>query len=221
MNTFQIRIIEFFSYFQYGRSELVLRKAIIRCFAVLFVLSIVLFFYSEYSSFSENKRQMEQNELTLKEAYQLGLKKAKQWNANATLVDMTSVDDAKKNSNGENGRRSAWNLVFHEPRTNHSLIVGIYKDKIVNFIPISEEVSEDRLIYAQEWKVDSVDLVRKAKEQHQLQPGKDWANGYHFNLVKSEQRLFLAVVGLSKENKFTHIYFDPTTGNFLGSSSSP
>lgn len=158
------------------------------------------------------------SELTLKQAYQLGLHKAHSWNPHAQLVEITSVDDSEKNMKGSKGTRNSWQLLFAVPHSDQASIVSIYKNKISQFKEIEETVQPNDIISPEQIIFDSVDLIQKAQTQYHLQPGQtSWAEGYHFILFKNEEKLFFTVVGRDQNNNFTKVYFDPITGRYLGS----
>jgi hypothetical protein len=157
-----------------------------------------------------------EHELSLKEAYQLGLKKAKEWNPEAELVDMTSVDIEPKGSKGEQGKRSPWNLMFGVPGTKQALILSVSEGKITEVIQVVQTIHADKVIRPREIAQDSTELIEKAKREFQLKPGVHWAEGYHFMLEKSDGIVFFAVVGLNSKDEFTKIYFDAQSGKALG-----
>lgn len=157
-----------------------------------------------------------EHELSLKEAYRLGLKRAKEWNQGAELVDMTSVDIEPKGSKGVHGKRSPWNLLFGVPGTNQALILSVSEGKITEAIQVEQTIHADKVIRPREIVQDSTELIEKAKREFQLKPGVQWAEGYHFMLEKSDGIVFFAVVGLNYKDEFTKIYFDAQSGKVLG-----
>lgn len=72
------------------------------------------------------------------------------------------------------------------------------------------------LWYFKSKKSKTSQVVKNAIQNHFLHPGSIWAKGYHFTLKKSEGRVFLAVVGINKDNQFTKLFYDPETGDYLG-----
>ena len=55
-------------------------------------------------------------EITLKEAIDIGLQRAKEWNVNATLTSVNSVDETKGGSRGETGKRFIWTYDLYSSR---------------------------------------------------------------------------------------------------------
>ena len=51
-------------------------------------------------------------EITLKEAIDIGLQRAKEWNVNAILTSVNSVDETKGGSRGETGKRFNMDFEF-------------------------------------------------------------------------------------------------------------
>jgi hypothetical protein len=146
----------------------------------------------------------------------LGLKRALAWDKKAALIELTSVDIEPRGSLGEGGKRSPWNLIFGVPETNQVLLVSIRDSKITNVITSQQTVTREEAINSQEVIADSTDVIEVARKRFGLKPGKNWAKGYHFLLLKSEGHVFLGVVGLNPEGKFTKIWFDAKTGKYLG-----
>lgn len=56
-------------------------------------------------------------EITLKEAINIGLQRAKEWNENAKLTSVNSVDEKMGGSRGEKGKRFNWFIIFMVPGT--------------------------------------------------------------------------------------------------------
>jgi hypothetical protein len=163
----------------------------------------------------------EDNELTLKEAYTVALVKAKQWDSKAMLSYLGSVDnpDIGNKIDGSDGKRRYWNVLFTAPETNKALILTIHDKEFVNVVSTvggtSGSHKKENLIVPEDIILDSPEALKIAKTTYKLKPGQNWAIGYHFNIYKTNNKAILEVVGLNEKNKFTQIYFDATTGNFL------
>ena len=72
-------------------------------------------------------------EITLKEAVDIGLQRAKEWNENAILTSVNSVDETMGGSRGETGKRFKWFLIFIVPSTDDYALIGISEKKITVF----------------------------------------------------------------------------------------
>ncbi|NOU88582.1 hypothetical protein GC102_22915 [Paenibacillus sp. LMG 31460] len=157
------------------------------------------------------------NEITLKEAYLLGLNKAKGWDPNAALIIMTSVDDKKEGSKGSNGKRRNWNLIFGVPETNKQLIITINDKDIINSKSNEDIIMKKSMIVSlEDIKVDSPEALKQTLEKHPIEPGKDWAEGHHFGLYKIEESGKTAETVTGFDNgKFTKIALDASKGELL------
>lgn len=150
-------------------------------------------------------------EITLKEAINIGLHRAKEWNVKATLTSVNSVDETMGGSRGRTGKRFNWFVNFMVPVTDEHLIIGISEKKITVFKPIRQ--SPDPSISYDEIKLDSPDVLQLAKDKYGLKQGKDWATGYHFTLVIIDGMPILTVVGNDRDNRFTRISFNAQNGD--------
>ncbi|GFZ34021.1 hypothetical protein CSC2_45470 [Clostridium zeae] len=147
------------------------------------------------------------------EAYQLALKDAKAWSKNAQLVIVTSVDDDEKELAGNTGIRRKWNLLFADVSKGETLLLSISDGSITKSSINKEKIIENNLINPDFMKIDSKDVIEKAKKEFQLKPGITWANGYHFSIMNNGNQTFITVTGLSGDNQFTQIFYDIKTGN--------
>ncbi|MFJ5770089.1 WD40/YVTN/BNR-like repeat-containing protein [Psychrobacillus sp. NPDC093180] len=155
-------------------------------------------------------------EITLKEAIHLGLERAKEWNENAYLTFLTSVDEDMGGTRGETGKRYNWNLIFEAPGIEKQLFVFISKGEISgthkgNGPSLGEIKLEDI-------KFDSPDLVKIAKEIYGLQKSVDWATGYHFTFDGEKDKHTVKVLGNDKNGLFTGITFDAKKGEIVAAS---
>ncbi|MEK4485821.1 hypothetical protein MHH81_09495 [Psychrobacillus sp. FSL H8-0484] len=151
-------------------------------------------------------------EITLKEAINIGFQRAKEWNVNATLTKVTSVDETMGGSRGEAGKRFNWTLHFIVPGTDDYVIIGISEKKIWLFRPIKQSLPT---IPYDEIKLDSSDVLRLAKDKYGLKPGKDWATGYHFTLDSIDGIPILTVFGNDRDSRFTRISFHAQNGDVV------
>jgi hypothetical protein len=118
-------------------------------------------------------------------------------------------------SRGETGKRYKWFLNFIVPGTDDYLLLGISKGKITVFEQLKQLGQEQTIAYS-DIKFDSSDLVRIAKDKYGLNPGKDWATGYHFTLRKIENTPTISVLGTDKDKLFTRITFDAKNSKITG-----
>lgn len=165
---------------------------------------------------SSKNESITKSEVSLIEAYNIGLKKAKSWNKNAQLVIITSVDDDEKQIAGDTGRRKKWNLLFANISTEETLQISIEKGAIIKSSVTKEKIIEDTLITPDLMKVDSTYVIENAKNDFKLKPGINWANGYHFSVMNNGKQTFLTVTGITDDNKFTQVFYDIKTGNRIG-----
>ncbi|WJQ79477.1 hypothetical protein [Brevibacillus brevis] len=153
--------------------------------------------------------------ITLKEAYDIGLVKAKEWDSGAFLTHISTVDRKIGNDLGSDGKRRSWNLTFEVPTKKKSLFISIDDNKIEKSIS-RNSTSQFNGITQEEIGIDSPQIASKAIQSFNLRPGENWAIGYHFTMFKQENQLFLTVVGRNEQNKFSKIYFNPKNGEYLG-----
>lgn len=152
-------------------------------------------------------------EVTLKEAINIGFQRAKEWNVNATLTSVNSVDETMGGSRGESGKRFNWFMIFIVPGTEDYVLIGISEKKITVFEPGKQTPSP--IIPFDEIKLDSSDVLQIAKNKYGLKQGKDWATGYHFMLDSIDGKPILTVVGNDYENRFTRISFNAQNGEVV------
>ena len=152
-------------------------------------------------------------ETTLKEAIDIGYQRAKEWNVNATLTKVTSVDDTMGGSRGEAGKRFNWTLFFVVPGTDDFVIIGISEKKIWLFRP--DKQSPTPTINYDEIKMDSSDALQLAKDKYGLKQGEDWATGFNFTLDNIDGIPILTVFGNDRDSRFTRISFNAQNGNVV------
>ncbi|PJO41262.1 hypothetical protein [Lysinibacillus xylanilyticus] len=152
-------------------------------------------------------------EITLKEAINIGLQRAKEWNEKATLISVNSVDENMGGSRGEKGKRFYWFMFFMVPGTEDYVLIGISEKKITLFRPGKQ--SQVPTIPYDEIKFDSSDVIQLAKDKFRLKKGKDWATGYHFTLDSIDGMPILTVFGNDRDNRFTRISFNAKNGDVV------
>lgn len=151
----------------------------------------------------------------MKEAYALGLNYAKNWNADAALVLMASVDNPNTDKDGFDGSRRYWNFEFAVPNTNNYYIITIHDGQMVNTTKTKGPNNIKELIYPEEVKIDSNKAVKMAQKDFGLTPGKGWAGGFHFTLNKIKNILTLTITGRDKSGFLSKISYNAETGELI------
>ncbi len=157
--------------------------------------------------------------LSLQEAYQVGAAAASQWNLSSRLYEMTSTDQGEDPTvpeieRGLNGRRISWNLDFVIPKTERHLRLEIrggqvaFKTEVVG--PIADSFFEPDEVMA----IHVVDQLNTAKRGGLL-PGKGWATGYHFRLLKDESAPVLVIRGLDSGTNAAIAAFNTRTEKLI------
>lgn len=176
---------------------------------------------------------LEENEMTMKEAITKGYEYVKGISKDAKLAIITSADVKNKQTvnSGDSGKRLNWNLSFLDPTST-----DINKDGTTTFYYV--QISDGKILDCETQKspfdknktiisdsnlpIDSSEAVVIAKNQKALEPGKDWALGYHFQMSfisSNEQRTdpVITVVGLSPNGNFANVSIDEKTGQIVRS----
>lgn len=156
-----------------------------------------------------------EKELTLLEAYNLGLEQGKEFDKETTLVFMNSVDD--EIVSGKNGKKGDWQGVFALPTVKHRMLFLIEKGKLKRYRIIDS--SDELTIPQSEIKIDSSQIIKIAVEKFNLQPSPTedpFSHGYHFRLMRDEKHIFLGVDG-KINGQSAEVFFNPKNGEYLGS----
>lgn len=176
-------------------------------------ISYFLLIIFVFANLTDHEGIASDGEVTLKEAIDIGLKRAKEWNVNATLTSVNSVDETMGGSRGETGKRFKWFMIFIVPGTDDYVLIGISEKKITVFRPSKQ--SPGPTIRYDEIKLDSADVLQLAKDKYGLKQGKDWATGYHFTLDRVDGTPILDVVGNDRDNRFARISFNAQNGDVV------
>ncbi|MBT2728420.1 hypothetical protein J7E63_15940 [Bacillus sp. ISL-75] len=189
-----------------------IKKTVFKLIILLIVLTLIS---NDIREVKASSISLEKGELSLKQAINLGIDRAKKWNDKASLINVNSVDETRGGSRGKTGKRYNWFLNYMVPGTEDYLLLGISKGKITVFEQLKQSGQEQTIAYSA-IKFDSSDLVRIAKDKYGLNPGKDWATGYHFTLRMIEDTPTISVLGTDKDKLFTRITFDAKNGKITG-----
>ncbi|WP_338749356.1 hypothetical protein [Bacillus sp. FJAT-52991] len=152
--------------------------------------------------------------ITLLEAYKLGLQQAKEYDINPELLFLNSVEDGR--ADGEDGKRRRWVGVYSLPSRDRHMVIVIEKGHLKNYTITSS--SDEYTIKDSEIKTDSSQIVKKAIEKFNLQPGPKndpFSSGYHFRIVRDAKNIFVSVSG-ERNDKIVDIYYQAKTGKYLG-----
>lgn len=176
-------------------------------------ISYLLVVFLVYLNLIGREGMASDGEITLKEAINIGLKRAKEWNVNATLTRVNSVDETMGGSRGKTGKRFNWFMIFIVPGKDDYVLIGISEKKISVFRPSKQ--TPDPTIPYDEIKFDSSDVLQLAKDKYGLKQGKNWATGYHFTLDSIDGKPILTVFGNDRNNRFTRISFNAQNGDVV------
>lgn len=189
-------------------------KTITAYFFILILMGSISCFAKERIVYGNYEVDLPEKELTLIEAYNLGLELGGKFDKKAILLFMNSVDD--ENLSGCNGKKGNWQGVFALPTVKRHMVFVIENGKLKSrrIIGSSDELTIPHL----EIKIDSNQIIKIAVEKYHLQPSpKDdpFSHGYHFRLMRDENHIFLGVDG--KINGLNaELLFNPKTGEYLG-----
>lgn len=164
-----------------------------------------------------------QQELTIKQAIELANPSALKWNKNAQLLQAINIDlDKSGKLIGSNGKRKHWNISFGVPDTNMYFLVTIHDGKIDQTSDVTGDDSspypKKEFIQMNDMKYDSPELLQKALKMGSIFPGKDWAKGYNFMLIKDTERNvpILLVIGWNRDQtKMEAAGFNASTGEYI------
>lgn len=166
----------------------------------------------------------EHQELSIKQAIELAYPSALEWDENAQLLSAINIDleDRFEKSIGSNGKRKYWNISFGVPDTSKYFLVTIYKGKIkdTNDLtnPEDSPYPKKEFIQMKDVKYDSPKLLKKALKMGNVYPGKDWAKGYNFFLIKDTERninLLLVIGWNSDQKEMKAAGFNASTGEYI------
>lgn len=187
----------------------------------ILIFGVILFVNSPSS---ETKAEKNEGELSILEAIKLAYPAALEWDENAQLLDAINIDldDKAEKSIGSNGKRKYWNINFGVPDTHKNFLVTIYKGKIEEKKDLTVEGNspypKKDFISLEDIKYDSPELLKKALKIGNINPGKDWAKGYNFMLIKEPETNIplLIVIGWNKElDSMVAVHFDATNGKHV------
>ncbi|WP_431028392.1 hypothetical protein [Lysinibacillus sp. LZ02] len=176
---------------------------------------------------TEETFEADEQELSIKQAIELAYPPALKWNENAQLLQAINIDlDQPGKSIGSNGKRKYWNILFGVPDTNKAFLVTIHEGKIDHTSDLTRNGSspypKKEFIQMEDIKYDSPELLEKALKIGGIYPGKDWAKGYDFMLIKDAERnmdLIIVIGWNSDQTEMKAAGFNATTGEYIQPSS--
>ncbi|WP_039042774.1 hypothetical protein [Sporosarcina sp. ZBG7A] len=189
---------------------------------LIFVLILVVIGIIGYKKLAPNKSLLEicfptiveKTEITLLDAYFIGMEKAKEFDSNPELVFMNSVNDGEVS--GRDGKRGNWQGYISLTDSNKSLVFAIEKGKLINYRV--GDVSYEKTIKPSSIKIDSSLIVKSAIKEFNLKSGPksdSFSNGFHFRLLRDAENIFISVEGLI-DGKQAEIFYNPETGEYMG-----
>ncbi|WP_249365328.1 hypothetical protein [Cytobacillus citreus] len=130
--------------------------------------------------------------------------------------------DKPGKSIGSNGKRKYWNVQFAVPDTNLHFLVTIHEGEIDKTTDLTNKVNspipKEQFIKLSDINYDSPQLLKKAVKKGGVQPGKEWAKGYNFNLYKDPETNItqMVVIGWNSDyKKMAAISFNANNGKLL------
>lgn len=172
----------------------------------------------------ESTEDTSEQVLSIKQAIKLAYPSALEWDEKAQLLQAINIDleDKAEKSIGRNGKRKYWNIAFGVPDTNKYFMVLIYKGKIQEEKDLTGHGDSPRVknefIKMKDIKYDSPELLKKALKMGSIYPGRDWAKGYSFFLIKDTVRninLILVIGWNSDQTEMKNAGFNASTGEYV------
>lgn len=145
------------------------------------------------------------------DAYHLAKPKADEWEPNAKLYWINSVDSATRgmSSQGSDGRRSRWNVEFVMPGTDRHLNVLVVDGAVLHVQEFMNPI--DWPPFEEFPTLDMGQVVSQAKSAG-LKLGSGMALGYHFRLHYLEGQPAITIRGETDDGTPREIHFNLLTG---------
>lgn len=187
---------------------------------IMFVLLVFILIFFVKVNFLSDERSYEvksfkvlpDTELTLLQAYEIGIEAAKKHEETPELIQLNSVDDEKVS--GNDGKKANWQGIFTLPNKGQRMIFVIEKGKLKSYHII--DGSKELTIRDSEVKIDSDQIVEQAAKDFGLEARRDqFSSGFHFRILRDNRHLFLVVDG-QINGKAAEIYYNPRTGAYIG-----
>ncbi|MGE7920704.1 hypothetical protein ACQKM9_17465 [Viridibacillus sp. NPDC093762] len=155
-------------------------------------------------------------EITILEAYRIGLGIANKYDKESELIFLNSVDDEL--ASGYDGKKGNWQGIISLLNRDRRLLFVIEKGKLKSYFII--EGTNEQTIKDSYLKIDSSQIVKQASKDFKLEPGKEsqFSSGYHFRIIRDEKNIFLSVDG-EIDGKPAEIYYNPKNGKYMGHTS--
>lgn len=156
--------------------------------------------------------------LSLQDAYQSGLQTALVWDSSARLYGMNSTDAGEDSAlsdekRGLAGRRVSWNLDFVVPDTERHLYLEIRGGQVVNQTALRGPLGDSSFEEDEVMKIRANEVIARTKE---LQPGRGWATGYHYRLLKDSDDAILVIRGRDSQDYDAIVYINAVTNQYIG-----
>lgn len=194
---------------------------LVSCLSILIFVTISIKTNRIQTASNETKEvpidnKVKAKDITMKEAYEIGMKYGRNIDRMAKLIRLNSVDDGK--ISGDNGKKKVWQLLIDLPQKDKRVGLNIVNGNINDTIYLNGKSRSTDFINEEDFKYDSDSAVILAIKNFKLEPG-DRNNyifkGYHFKLIKENNFTFLTVVG-NKGNEREEIHMNARTGEYLG-----
>ncbi|MFB8423858.1 MULTISPECIES: hypothetical protein [Priestia] len=194
-------------------------KTIIKISAVLLISIILAWVIMDLNMYRVTSSSIKEslgirNEVTLKQAYEMGFQKAYKKDKKSGLIYIGSVEDGHKT--GFNGKRGDWQMILAMPTKQKRLLVVIEKGELVSVKTLDD--LDDDYIKISDIKVDSNEIIKKALKRFSLEPGEtNFSKGYHYRFLIDDNHYFISVIG-KRGNKEMEIFYNAKNGNYFGRS---
>lgn len=155
------------------------------------------------------------NSISMHQAYHIAIQALQQQNPDVQLYTIGSNDSFLKTEDktaGNQGLRRYWNIVFTIPDTTEHWLVGVRDKKVKDLVKIEEYPKEkSTLIDNMNSLIDSKEALKVAIQEYNLQPGEDWAIGYHYKMEKYLGIVIITVFGRDNQKNFARISINAQT----------
>jgi hypothetical protein len=157
------------------------------------------------------------NLIDLKQAYNLALESVKKENSKAILYFITSADEVNQTDfeQGRDGRRNLWNIDFVVPDSEQHYVVSIKDGKVVKCESVKSAIDQNRLYLDVKHLPDTNKVINNVINKYDINPGRNWAFGYHFSYSKQNDKSVLIITGADNDGSIAKILVDASTEEVL------